>query len=80
MIRTAPAITHQARVGGLIETIDFRALPSKIDMPDFFPLNLSDFVAVHESAFGTKQTSEFSQLISAFGGKADIAQTFENVC
>jgi hypothetical protein len=28
--------------------------------------------ALHESAFGTKQTSVLTQPMSAFGGKADI--------
>jgi hypothetical protein len=31
------------------------------------------FAAVHESAFGTKQTFLFAPQISAIGGKADIA-------
>jgi hypothetical protein len=31
------------------------------------------FAAVHESAFGTKQTSEADESMSAIGGKADIA-------
>jgi hypothetical protein len=31
------------------------------------------------SAFGTKRTSESTHLMSAFGGKADIAQTSDNV-
>jgi hypothetical protein len=31
------------------------------------------YAAVHESAFGTKQTSMRHRLMSAFGGKADIA-------
>jgi hypothetical protein len=37
------------------------------------------FVAVHESAFGTKRTCRMAQSMSAFGGKADIAETSENV-
>ena len=37
------------------------------------------FAAVHEFAFGTKRTSKRRPAMSAFGGKADIAQTFENV-
>jgi hypothetical protein len=31
------------------------------------------------SANGTKWTSRHAQPMSAFGGKADIAQTYENV-
>jgi hypothetical protein len=31
------------------------------------------------SAIGTKQTSPLRRRMSAFGGKADIAQTFDNV-
>jgi hypothetical protein len=31
------------------------------------------FAAVHESAFGTKRTGKRCRLMSAFGGKADIA-------
>jgi hypothetical protein len=31
------------------------------------------YAAVNESAFGTKQTSMRHRLMSAFGGKADIA-------
>ena len=31
------------------------------------------FAAMHKSAFGTKRTSPSAQLMSAFGGKADIA-------
>ena len=38
------------------------------------------FAAVHESAFGTKRTSQRAQLMSAIGGKADIAQAVVNVC
>jgi hypothetical protein len=34
------------------------------------------FAAVHESAFGTKRTSSSAQLMSPFGGKADIAKSF----
>jgi hypothetical protein len=30
------------------------------------------FIALHESAFGTKRTSRYAQPMSAFGGKADI--------
>jgi hypothetical protein len=33
------------------------------------------FAALHESAFGTKRTSELSLAMSAFGGKADMART-----
>jgi hypothetical protein len=32
------------------------------------------------SAFGTKRTSQECFAMSAFGGKADIIQTFSNVC
>ena len=35
--------------------------------------------AAHMSAYGTKQTLEKLRSISAFGGKADITQTSENV-
>jgi hypothetical protein len=31
------------------------------------------YAALHGSAFGTKQTSPSTQLMSAFGGKADMA-------
>jgi hypothetical protein len=31
------------------------------------------------SAFGTKRTSLRAELMSAFGGKADIEQTFRDV-
>src|SRR6516162_5050546 len=37
------------------------------------------FVAVHESAFGTKRTSRHAQPMSAFGGKADMKWTRLNV-
>jgi hypothetical protein len=37
------------------------------------------FVAAHESVFGTKRTLNCRPAISAFGGKADITQTSENV-
>ena len=43
------------------------------------PLIRLRFVAVHESAFGTKRTSRHAQPMSAFGGKADITQTRLNV-
>jgi hypothetical protein len=33
------------------------------------------YVAVHESAFGTKRTWQSRSPMSAFGGKADIAAT-----
>ena len=33
------------------------------------------FAVVHESAFGTKRTSELTPPMSAFGGKADIQLT-----
>ena len=36
------------------------------------PITALHFAAVHESAFGTKRTSESTQPMSAFGGKADI--------
>ena len=39
---------------------------------------LVEICAVHESAFGTKRTSHSCRRMSAFGGKADIAQTPEN--
>ena len=32
----------------------------------------SKFAAVHESAFGTKRTSQKTELMSAFGSKADV--------
>ena len=32
------------------------------------------------STHGTKRTSSMCQLMSAFGGKADIAQTSKNAC
>jgi hypothetical protein len=35
--------------------------------------------AVHESAIGPKRTSVFALRMSAFGGKADMALTSENV-
>jgi hypothetical protein len=31
------------------------------------------FAAAHESAYGTKQTSQKMELMSAFGSKADMA-------
>jgi hypothetical protein len=31
------------------------------------------------SAFGTKQTSKYDRLMSAFGGKADIPSASQNV-
>jgi hypothetical protein len=37
------------------------------------------FGAVHESGYGPKRTSQCAQPMSAFEGKADIAQTSENV-
>jgi hypothetical protein len=37
------------------------------------------YAALHETAYGTRRTSELSQPMSAFGGKADIAQTSGNV-
>src|SRR6516164_9425716 len=37
------------------------------------------FAAVHEPASGTKRTSQSTQLMSAFGGKADIARVAINV-
>ena len=37
------------------------------------------FAAVHESAFGTKQTSRLRQGMSAFGGKGDLGWAFFNV-
>jgi hypothetical protein len=35
--------------------------------------------AVHESAFGTKRTSQLLRGMSAFWGKADIVRAFGNV-
>jgi hypothetical protein len=35
---------------------------------------MRSIAAVHESAFGTKRTSEADGSMSAFGGKEDIAQ------
>jgi hypothetical protein len=35
------------------------------------------FAALHESVVGTKRTSQRTQLMSAFGGKADI--TFKDL-
>jgi hypothetical protein len=32
------------------------------------------FAALHESAYGTKRTSESTRLMAAFGGKADISE------
>jgi CheY-like chemotaxis protein len=38
------------------------------------------FAALHESAFGTKQTSSSLSAMSAFGGKADIEISGRDVC
>jgi hypothetical protein len=38
-----------------------------------------NFAAVHEFAFGPKRTFQVHAVMSAFGGKADIMQTSENV-
>jgi len=38
------------------------------------------FAALHMSAFGTKQTSQWAQPMSAFGGKADIGWRCRDVC
>ena len=37
--------------------------------------SLANFAALHESAFGTKQTYRGQLTMSAFGGKADKVQT-----
>jgi hypothetical protein len=41
---------------------------------------LLDICAVHESAYGTKRTSQHAEPMSAFGGKADITRTCADVC
>jgi hypothetical protein len=38
------------------------------------------YAAVHESAYGTKRTSQLRCRMSAFGGKADIPIDRGNVC
>jgi len=43
-------------------------------------LNQVVIAAAHESAFGAKRTFQSRSAMSAFGGKADIAQTSLNVC
>jgi len=37
------------------------------------------FAAVHESAVGTKRTGQWRRAMSAFGGKADMAQGWRDV-
>jgi hypothetical protein len=34
---------------------------------------------LHESAFGTKRTSELTETIFAFGGKADIDRMYSDI-
>ena len=63
---------------GMVGTVKFEGRIRELveNLPDLAVLislsNLPEFVAVHESAYGTKRTSNRQPAMSAFGGKADI--------
>jgi hypothetical protein len=58
-------------------------LPSKDTKKRLTPMRLAKQdianAAVHESAFGTKQTSDEYQSMSAFGGRADMVMNGPHV-
>ena len=62
----------ESKVSGKTRPRHFQCKKCRFDGLENETNNSRRFAAVHESAFGTKQTYRGELTMSAFGGKADI--------